>query len=365
MVVSGGTGEILLLQERSTGARASYQGPAGTNRILIVDDEEVMLMLLRDVLGGEFCLVAVQTAEQAVPYLVHDPPDVVVVDKNLPGGSGLDLLKQAKALHPEVEVILITGYASLESAVEALRLGAYDYLIKPFDDIAIVLEKVRLAAEKKELSSERRQLMDQVMAANEELRAAQQRLQQGYLQTLTSMITALEARDAYTRGHSDRVAEFSAKIGKEMGLQGERYRNLVDGARLHDIGKIGIREEILNKSGRLTKEEFEHIQQHPDIGARILGEMEAYRHLVPMLRHHHERFDGKGYPDGLAGEDIPLEARIIAVADTFDAMTSKRPYREPRTTGEAIGIIREVAGSQLDPTAVGAFLMLQARLDST
>ena len=157
-----------MLKERSAAAEQSYQGPAGTNRVLVVDDEEVMAILLRDVLGEEFSLATVQAAEDAIPYLVRNPPDVLLVDKNLPGMSGLELLEQAKALHPEVEVIVITGYASLESAVEALRLGAYDYLIKPFDDIAIVLEKVRLAAEKKELTSERRQLMEQVLAANEE-----------------------------------------------------------------------------------------------------------------------------------------------------------------------------------------------------
>jgi putative two-component system response regulator len=342
-----------------------YKGPAGTSRILIVDDEEVVRLVLGEALGNSFALAIVKTAEEAVPYLTRQPPNILLVDKNLPGMSGIDLLKQAKALDPEIEVIIITGYASLESAIEAMRLGAYDYLLKPFEDLAIVEEKVRLAGEKNELSTERRQLMDQVLASNKELQSAQQQLKKAYLQTLTGMITALEARDAYTRGHSDRVAEYSAQIGREIGMQGEELTDLIDAARLHDLGKIGIRENVLNKEGKLTSDEYQHIQRHPDIGADIVKHMEAYVHLVPLIRHHHERIDGKGYPAKLSGNDIPMQARIIAVADTYDAMTSSRPYRNPRSISSALRIIREVSGTQLDPTAVGAFLMTQAKLGET
>lgn len=340
----------------------NYSGPAGTSRVLIVDDEEVVRLVLGEALSDSFCLAQVKSAEEAVPYLTRKPPNILLVDKNLPGMSGIDLLKQAKALDPEIEIIIITGYASLESAIEAMRLGAYDYLLKPFEDLAIVEEKVRLAGEKNELSVERRKLMDQVLASNKELQLAQQQLKKAYLQTLTGMITALEARDAYTRGHSDRVADFSEQIGREMGLRGEELTDLVDAARLHDIGKIGIREDVLNKEGKLTDAEYEHIKTHPVIGADIVERMEAYVHLVPFIRHHHERYDGRGYPGGLQNDDIPMQARIIAVADTYDAMTSVRPYRNPRSTSEALRIIREVAGTQLDPTVVGAFLMAQAKL---
>jgi putative two-component system response regulator len=346
----------------TAGIEAVYKGPQGTSRVLIVDDEEVVCLVLQEALSDDFALAVVKSGEEAVPFIVSNPPDILIVDKNLPGMSGLDLLKQAKELHPETEVIIITGYASLESSIEAMRLGAYDYVLKPFDNIGIVIEKVRRAGEKYELTIERRQLMEQVLASNHELMAAQERLTRAYLQTLTSMITALEARDSYTRGHSDRVASYTELIAKKMGLGGETLVNLVDGARLHDLGKMGIREDILNKKGKLTKEEYEHIQAHPDIGAEIIGQMDAYKHLVPMIRHHHERFDGSGYPSGLKGEQIPIEARIISVADTFDAMTSTRSYRSARTTGEAIRIIREVAGTQLDPAPVGAFLMAQANL---
>jgi response regulator RpfG family c-di-GMP phosphodiesterase len=341
-----------------------YKGPEGSYKVLVVDDEEVIRLLVHDALVNDFCIAMVESAEEAVPYLVHQPPDVLLVDKNLPGMSGIDLLRQAKALQPECEVMVITGYASLESSIEALRLGAYDYLLKPFDDVEIVVEKVRRAGEKKDMARERRELNEQVMAANKQLRSAHERLKKSYIQTLSSMITALEARDSYTRGHSDRVADYTAMIGKAMGITGESFNNLVDGARLHDLGKIGIRETVLHKTCALTDEEYAHIKTHPSIGADIIGKMEAYRHLVPMVRHHHERFDGKGYPDGLSGKAIPLQARIIAVADSFDAMTSERPYRKTRTPNEALKEIREVAGTQLDPMVVKTFLGIQAQLDT-
>lgn len=339
-----------------------YQGPEASYRVLIVDDEEVVCMVLREALQDEFSLAVVDDAEQAIPYLVQAPPHVLVADKNLPGISGLELLRQAKSLHPDLEVIIITGYASLESSLEAMRQGAYDYLLKPFDDISILVEKVRRAGEKTELARERRQLFDQVLASNRELQKAQQAIKRSYIQTLASMITALEARDAYTRGHSERVARLTEAMGKQMGIKGYKLDNLVDAARLHDIGKIGIREQVLNKPGKLTDEEYQHIKQHPEIGAHIIGQMDAYSELVPAIRHHHERVDGRGYPQGLRGNDIPLEARIIAVADTFDAMTSVRPYRSPRQLGQALKVMRECAGTQLDAKLVKLFLSLQPAL---
>jgi putative two-component system response regulator len=338
--------------------RVRYQGNAGSYRVLVVDDEEVVRLVLGELLQPEFLLALLPDAESVVPFLLHAPPHVIVLDKNLPGFSGLELLQQVKALSPLTEVIIITGYASLDSALEALRLGAYDYLLKPFDNLDIVMEKVRRAAEKAELAHERQSLLDQVLASNRELQLAHEMLKRSYLQTLSSMISALEARDAYTRGHSDRVAALSEKLGRAMGYQNEKLNTLVDAARLHDLGKIGIREQVLNKKSRLTDQEYEHIKRHPDIGADIVAHIEAYQQLVPIIRHHHERFDGLGYPQKLRGEQIPHAARIIAVADTYDAITSTRPYRQPRSPGEALKVIREEAGRQFDPQIAAVFLRL-------
>jgi putative nucleotidyltransferase with HDIG domain len=339
----------------------TFDGPLGTARVLVVDDEEVIRTVLQAALQDDFRLAFAESAEQALRFMERTGADVLLVDKNLPGRSGLELLRQVKQRWTESEVIVMTGYASLESAIEALRLGAYDYLMKPFDDLALVIEKVRRAAEKRELQLERRQLIDQLLASNQELIQAQERLRLGYFETLAGMAAALEARDAYTQGHSERVATFSVVLARELGMREEQVAAIRDAALLHDVGKIGIREDILNKPGRLTPQEFAHIQTHPEVGASILGKMEAVRHLVPAVLHHHERFDGKGYPHGLAGSSIPLEARIMSVADCFDAMTSKRPYRDGLPFEEAVETIRQCSGTQLDPTVVGAFLISRTR----
>ena len=340
----------------------TYAGKEGGTRVLVVDDEEVIRILFREALGDEFQVACSDSTEQALPFLECNPPDVLVVDKNLPDRSGLELLKIAKTMRSDVEVIVITAYASLNSSLEALRSGAFDYLPKPFENLELVVEKIRRAGQKNRMMRERRQLLEKVVQTNQELRVVHERLRKGYLQTLTSMITALEARDAYTRGHSDRVAEYSLMIGRELNLSGERLSNLIDGARLHDVGKIGIREEVLHKIDALSEEEYAHIKTHPQIGADIIGKMESYLQVVPFVRHHHERFDGLGYPDGLRGEDIPLEARIIAVADSFDAMISSRAYRRPFSYTEALKVVHDLASTQLDPEVVKAFLACQRRL---
>ncbi|RME21197.1 MAG: response regulator [Deltaproteobacteria bacterium] len=343
--------------------QVQYEGPAGAYRVLVVDDEDVVCMVIKEALKAEFDIAFVDSAEKAIPYLLQAPPHVLVADKNLPGISGIELLRQSKSLHPELEVIIITGYASMESSIEAMRQGAYDYILKPFDDISILVEKVRRACQKTELARERNKLFDQVLASNRELQKAQQLLKQSYLEALSGMIAALEARDAYTRGHSERVARLCNKIGLAMGLSRIQLDRLVNGARLHDIGKIGIREDVLNKPGRLTAEEYEHIKKHPEIGAMIVAKIQAFEDYLPVVRHHHERLDGTGYPDGLSGKQIPLEARIVAVADTFDAMTSARPYRSPRTIAHALQVLREVAGTQLDAEVVRVFLQIQPSLE--
>ncbi|MBW2702909.1 MAG: response regulator [Deltaproteobacteria bacterium] len=334
-----------------------YEGVAGTARILVVDDEDSILEVLTELLANQFQVLTASDVSGAIECLDELGADVVLTDKNLPGPSGLLLLAHVKKHFEDTEVVMMTGYASLESAIEAMRLGAYDYLLKPFDDVALVSDKIRRAVEKGELSKDRRKLMEQVLVANAELRLAHEQLRKAYLETVAGMIKALEARDAYTRGHSERVASYAVLIASAMGIQGKDLDEIREGAILHDLGKIGVREDVLNKKGRLTDEEFAHIKTHPLIGAEIVGMIEAYRHLLPMVRHHHERIDGRGYPDGLRGDEIQLSARIIAVADCFDAMTSKRPYRDPMPIEKAKKEIQDSAGTQLDARVVGAFLM--------
>ena len=170
------------------------------------------------------------------------------------------------------------------------------------------------------------------------------------------MAEALEARDVYTRGHSDAVASISVQIGARLGLDDKKLHDLELGGKLHDIGKIGIPDHVLHKPGRLNEEEWGIIKSHPLVGYRIMSQAPPLKRLLDMVKHHHERFDGKGYPDGLSGEDIPLEARAMAVADTFHALISDRPYREGMNKPQAIEVIKEVSGTQLCPKCVNAFL---------
>lgn len=336
--------------------KPTYLGPSDAARVLIVDDDYTIQHLLSLVLRNDFRVAEVGSGEEAIAFLSQASVDVVLVDKNLPGMSGLDLLRHIKKCDAEIEVIVITGYASLESALEALRLGAYDYLQKPFDDISIVKGKVTLAAEKRYLQEERKKLIDQIKTSNVELRSANEQLQTRHFETLTSMITALEARDLYTKGHSERVAKLAKRIAQKMGFGADQISYIREGALLHDLGKIGIRESILNGRGELTTEEFRHIQTHPLIGSSIIGKMESYKHLIPMIRHHHERWDGSGYPDGLVGDQAPIGARIIAVADSFDAMTSERTYRKPLSFRDALKTVLRLSGTLLDPQVVKAFI---------
>ena len=188
-----------------------------------------------------------------------------------------------------------------------------------------------------------------------------QNLQRAYIDTLSALTSAIDAKDSYTRGHSERVTELSIKLATEVGIAPEEIEKIKLGGLLHDIGKIGIPEGILNKPGRLNDEEFEIIKSHPDLGLHILGKVEFLEAIVPIIRHHHERYDGKGYPSGLKGEEIPLLARIVSVVDTYDAMTTDRPYRKAMTLEEALKEIERCSGSQFDPEIAAHFIRMTMR----
>ncbi|WP_424609601.1 HD-GYP domain-containing protein [Caldanaerobacter sp.] len=193
----------------------------------------------------------------------------------------------------------------------------------------------------------------------ERLKKMMEEMQENLRDMENAMISALEAKDVYTQGHSQRVCKLVTQIVLKMGIQGKEAEEIITAARLHDIGKIGIREEILEKPGKLSYQEFAEIMDHPVMGYEIVKKLKVMENVAKIIRHHHERYDGKGYPDGLKGEDIPLGSRIIAVADAFDAMTSKRPYREsPLTIAEAVAELRKNAGVQFDPKVVEAFISI-------
>ncbi|HEX6587710.1 MAG TPA: HD domain-containing phosphohydrolase [Longimicrobiales bacterium] len=294
---------------------------------------------------GYACTVA-GSGEEALERLEFGSFDLVVTDVFMPGMSGLQLIQRLKQHDPSLQIIVMTAQTEVETAVEALRLNADDYLLKPFDieqlthSVARSIEHRRLLVENQEY---RRDLEQRVKLQAE-------RLEEFYLAGIRSLVTALEAKDARTRGHSDRVTYYAVEIGR--GIEGVSMQSLAAGSQLHDIGKIGTRDDVLTKPGALTRAEREHIQQHPVIGVRILAPILDDQVALDIVRNHHERWDGRGYPDGLAGSDIPFAARIVAVADTLDAITSPRAYRPARSWDEALAEIAAERGTQFDPDVV-------------
>lgn len=327
-------------------------------RVLVVDDHEPVARSIAMCLerGGFQCRVA-HSMEQALER-ADGRYGIVLTDIHMPGGSGLDLARAVKMRDPAAQVILITGSTTLETAIEAVRLDADDYLLKPCDPVKLT-QAVTRAAEHRRLLLE-----NQDHRRNLEARVREQakRLEKLYLSSIHSLISALQANDVHTHGHSNRVSEYAISLLERVG--GVDEDSLRIGAQLHDIGKIGVTGGILAKRGALKADERLRIQRHPSIGIQILAPLLEDQTALDIVRHHHERWDGAGYPDGLEGEEIPLAARIVAVADAFDAMTTARPYRAARTREQAVAEIEREAGRQFDPAVAqhaAAVFMVRVR----
>ena len=322
---------------------------------LIVDDEprlrQVMVHLMRS--DGFQCIEAgngIEALEQLEKYTVT----LVLSDLRMPKMDGFELLRQIRDRFPDSAVVMITAVADVEIAVNCLAIGAADYVIKPYQ-LEDVRARVAQALEKRRLILENRAYRESL---EERVQIQARRLEELFLASVQSLAEALELKDPYTRGHSIRVSQYSSVIARSIGLDGEMLRQIELGGHVHDIGKIGVRETVLNKPDRLTPEEYQHIMTHPVLGWRILAPLLGDTpHALNIVRSHHERFDGRGIPDGLRGTEIPLEARIAAAADAFDAMTSDRPYRPSEMTLElAVEEIRRCSVTQFDPAVVDALV---------
>ena len=326
-----------------------------TQYCLIVDDEprlrQVLVHLMRN--DGFTCLEA-GNGEEALAHLEQHNVTLVMSDLRMPKMDGLELLRRVRGRWPDTAVVMITAVADVEVAVSCLAIGAMDYLTKPFH-LEEVRARVAQALEKRRLVVENRGYQDSL---EEKVAVQARRLEELFLASVQSLAEALEVKDPYTRGHSVRVSHYSVMIGRELGLDGELLRQIELGGHVHDIGKIGVREDVLNKPGKLTDAEYEHIMTHPVVGWRILAPLLGDTPVaLNIVRSHHERFDGRGVPDRLAGESIPFEARIAAVADSFDAMTSDRPYRPDGMSIEAsVAELVRCSGSQFDPKIVNAMV---------
>jgi putative nucleotidyltransferase with HDIG domain len=330
------------------------------NRILIADDQKMICEMLskRLTLEGYSCVTA-HSGKDALGHFYRENFSLIISDIRMPEMDGLELMKHVKTAQPNMMFIIMTAYPEIQIAVEAIRSGATDFLIKPVD-LELMVFSVRRALERKkmeeELESYHRNLEKLVELRTENLRQACRTMKKANLDSVKVLGGAVDAKDPYTRGHSDRVRRMSLQIAVSLRFTEERMEILEYGALLHDIGKIGIRDEILGKRGALSPEEYQVIQEHTLIGVKIVEGIEFFEDKIPMIRNHHEHFDGTGYPDGLAGEAIPIEARIIAVPDAFDAMASLRPHRETKPLEQILLEMGECKGKQFDPKILEIFL---------
>jgi putative two-component system response regulator len=320
--------------------------------LLVVDDEDVIRRVLREKLSREgYTCKEASDAEQAVCLLETVPVALVALDIKMPGKSGIELLQEIKSQYPDTAVIMATAVNDVDVATQCLKRGADDYICKPFNLEEVVLA-VERALEKRRLQLQLRDYQQFLEKKVEEQKIEMRRL---FLGAIDALVSALEAKDKYTGGHSRRVTAIALAIGKELHLSTRDMEELRWGSLLHDIGKIAIDEAIQNKPGKLTSEEYEHIMTHAHVGASIVGPVVNGK-ITKMIEHHHDHYDGSGLHQVIAGNNIPLEARILAVADAFDAMTSDRPYRRAMSIAEAIKEINHCADTQFDPAVVAAFL---------
>jgi response regulator RpfG family c-di-GMP phosphodiesterase len=327
-------------------------------RVLVVDDEPDIRDILFDLLSFDYDCTTVSSAEEAIDRLSAQKIDLVISDITMGGMSGLEMIPHILRLSPETVVVMISGMQTIESAIEALRTGAFDYIMKPFDlrqvEAAVkrALEHHELRAAKRRYENHLEELVEQRTA---ELDQALLSLEDAYRSTLKALTAALETRDAETHGHSERVVTFSLRLGRELGLDRAQMTALEFGSLLHDIGKIGVPDAILRKPAKLDEEEWAKMREHPLHGQAILNEIEFLEGAARVVAQHHERWDGSGYPLGLRGEEIELNARIFAVADAFDAMISDRVYRRGRSYEAAAEELDAWSGRQFDPQVVEAF----------
>jgi response regulator RpfG family c-di-GMP phosphodiesterase len=360
------------------------------SKVLVVDDDQFALRSMAKVLGSEIYEVVTATGgSEAIDLLKQEPFDLVLTDLKMPEVDGLEVLRQAREIAPQTVVLILTGYASLESAIEALREGAYDYLLKPCsaDELKLKiergLERGRLAEEHQraqealqkahheleirvkertaELAKANEELQIEIAQrkrAEEELRQSQARLGKTLEGTVNALVSAIEMGDPYTPGHPWRVTQLACAMAREMGLLEEQIKGIRMAGLIHDLGKISVPAQILSKPGPLTELEYGLIKAHPQIGYEVLKTIEFVWPVAQILLQHHERMDGSGYPAGLSGEDILLEARILAVADVVEAMISDRPYRLALDIKDALEEISQNRGVLYDPEVVNACLRL-------
>lgn len=319
------------------------------HKILLIDDEPANLRLLRRVLGPDYDTLMAENGPDGLRMMGQERVSLVITDQRMPGMTGVEVLQQSIKIQPDAIRILLTGYTDIQALIDAINSGhIYKYVQKPWDAEDLKLT-VRRAIESYELKSQNEKLVL-------DLRSALSQLENISIGTIVALANALDAKCDYTSGHSLRVSRYAVCIGRKLGFSNDELKDLELTGILHDIGKIGVPESILWKPGRLDPDEQKIMAQHPVRSAQMIEEIEQFERVRLWVRHHHEHLDGSGYPDGLAGEKIPLGARAVLVADAYDAMTSDRPYRKSIGYDRATSELRKFSGRQFDAEMVEALL---------
>lgn len=330
--------------------KGNLQHPSNGYKIIVVDDEEGIIDSLSIFLkrsGYEF--TGVTDPMEAIEKVKNEHFDLMLLDFIMTPIHGDQVVEEIRKFNKELYILLLTGHKDLAPPLETIRrLDIQGYCEKSdkFDQLLLLVESGIKAISQ----------MNVIKDMNIKLQDTYEQLERAYMESIQTLRYTVEAKDSYTRGHSDRVSEFSVLIGKYLGLSEEEIKTLRIGGLFHDIGKIGVPDSILLKEGKLTDDEYSEIKNHPTIGAHILSTATIFQDIIPIVKHHHEKYDGFGYPGKLKGEEIPYFARIAAVADTFDAMTSKRTYRDALPLDTVIAEITRCKGTQFDPKIADVFL---------
>lgn len=329
-------------------------------RILVVDDEDTLRLVLGKYLRARgFDVATAESGQAALEMLAESRFDLMLCDVRMPGMSGVEIVPAARAACPGLGIVMLSAVNDAPTATQAMSSGVLDYLTKPIE-LPVLLDAVRRALHRRTLLSEQhrveRAIREEVAARTHQLEQEQARLRELTVRVVETLVNAMEARDVYQRGHSARVAALAASIAESMGLAPDVVEDIRIAGRLHDIGNIGVREDLLGKPAPLNPEEFAQMREHVRIGVEILEPLEHIGRAVTFIGDHHERFDGSGYPAGRSGEQISIGGRILAAADSFDALTSRRAYRNALTPEEAVEHLRAQSGRMLDPRVYEALL---------
>ena len=319
-------------------------------KIIAVDDEEGIIDSLSIFLrrsGYDF--VGVTDPQEAIERVKNEHFDLMILDFIMTPIHGDQVVEEIRKFNKELYILLLTGHKDLAPPLDTIRrLDIQGYCEKSdkFDQLLLLIESgIKSIGQ-----------MNEIKKINTELKNTNDMLEKAYLESIQTLRYTVEAKDTYTRGHSDRVSQFSVLIGKKLGLSDNDLKTLQIGGLFHDVGKIGVPDAILQKQSKLTDDEYSEIKNHPSIGAHILSSATIFKDMIPIVKHHHEKYDGTGYPGKLAGENIPYLARIAAIADSFDAMTSRRTYRDSLPIDTVIAEFRRCKGTQFDPEITDVFL---------